>query len=73
MNRWREALLVVALVVLVAALTRYAHGGFPLLLGLPLVLWSALRLDFRSTALLCAVLALLPMAGAVTARVAVLR
>ena len=64
LSRWREALLVVALVALVAAMTREANGGFLLLLGLPLVLWSALRLDFRSTALLCAVLAILPIAGA---------
>lgn len=64
LSRWREALLVVALVALVAAMTHPSHGGFSLLLGLPLVLWSALRLDFRSTSLLCAVLAMLPMAGA---------
>ena len=64
LSRWREALLVVALVALVAAMTSEANGGFLLLLGLPLVLWSALRLDFRSTALLCVVLAILPIAGA---------
>ncbi|MEZ5833754.1 MAG: PAS domain S-box protein [Dongiaceae bacterium] len=62
-NRWREALLVVALVMLLGALARAMIGSFPLLLALPLVLWVALRLDFRSTSLLCLVLALLPMAG----------
>lgn len=65
LSRWHEALLVLALVALVAAIARQATGGFPLLLGLPLVLWAALRLDFRSTSLLCTVLALLPMASAV--------
>ncbi|HEY3149018.1 MAG TPA: PAS domain S-box protein, partial [Dongiaceae bacterium] len=47
-----------------AALARHPVAGFPLLLGLPLVLWAALRLDFRSTSLLCVLLALLPIGGA---------
>ena len=34
-----------------------------LLLGLPVVWWSALRLDFRTTSLLCLMLALVPMVG----------
>lgn len=62
LSRWREALLVLALVALVAAMARESEVGFPLLLGLPLVLWSALRLDFRTTSLLCVVLAMLPIA-----------
>ena len=64
LSRWQEALLVLALVALLAAIARQATGGFPQLLGLPVVLWAALRLDFRSTSLLCVVLALLPMASA---------
>lgn len=64
-SRWREGLLVLVLVALVAAMGRQSTGGFPPLLGLPLVLWAALRLDFRVTSLLCLVLALLPIAGAV--------
>jgi two-component system, sensor histidine kinase len=63
LGRWREALFVVALVVLVAAIARQATGPFPALLGLPVVLWAALRLDFRATALLCVIVALLPMAA----------
>jgi PAS domain S-box-containing protein len=63
-SRWREALLVVALVVLVAAIARQATAAFPALLGLPVVLWAALRLDFRATALLCVIVALLPMTAA---------
>jgi PAS domain S-box-containing protein len=64
LSRWREALPVVALAALVAAITSQSQFGHVLLLGPPLALWAALRLDFRSTALLCAVLAILPMAGA---------
>lgn len=64
-SRWREALLVLALVALLATIARQATGGFPQLLGLPVVLWAALRLDFRTTSLLCVVLALLPIAGGV--------
>ena len=63
-SRRREALLILALVALLAAIGREVTEGFPLLLGLPLILWTALRLDFRITSLLCAVLALLPLAGA---------
>ncbi|WP_119299923.1 PAS domain S-box protein [Dongia deserti] len=62
LSRWREALLVLALVVLLAAIARHATDGFPSLLSLPVVLWAALRLDFRATSLLCVVVALLPMA-----------
>jgi PAS domain S-box-containing protein len=65
LSHWREALLVLALVALVATMARESQGGLPLLLGLPLVLWSALRLDFRSTSLLCVMLAMLPGAGAI--------
>jgi len=61
-RRW-EALLVLALVVLLAALSHQMSAGFVLLLGLPVVWWSALRLDFRTTSLLCLLLALVPMAG----------
>ncbi|HEV8389225.1 MAG TPA: PAS domain S-box protein [Dongiaceae bacterium] len=64
LTRWREVLLVLALVALVAAMTRALDGVYPLLLGLPVVLWAALRLDFRSTSLLCVMLAMLPIAGA---------
>jgi PAS domain S-box-containing protein len=63
LGRWREALLVVALMMLVAAIARHATGEFPALLGLPVVLWAALRLDFRATALLCVIVALLPIAA----------
>jgi len=66
LGRWREALLVLALVALLAAIARETTGGLPLLLALPLVLWAALRLDFRSTSLLCIVLAMLPVASAIT-------
>ena len=61
-RRW-EALLVLALVVLLAALSHQMSAAFVLLLGLPVVWWSALRLDFRTTSLLCLMLALVPMAG----------
>ena len=47
-RRW-EALLVLALVALLAALSRQMSVELVLLLGLPVVWWSALRLDFRST------------------------
>src|SRR5688572_9435478 len=59
-RRW-EALLVLALVALLAALSHQMSASFVLLLGLPVVWWSALRLDFRSTSLLCVMLALVPM------------
>jgi PAS domain S-box-containing protein len=61
-RRW-EALLVLALVALLAALSRQPTVELALLLGLPVVWWSALRLDFRTTSLLCVMLALLPMAS----------
>jgi two-component system, sensor histidine kinase len=61
-RRW-EALLVLALVVLLAALSHQMSATFVLLLGLPVVWWSALRLDFRTTSLLCVLLSLVPMAG----------
>ena len=63
LSRPWEALLVLALVALLAAISRQPTVEFVLLLGLPVVWWSALRLDFRTTSLLCVVLALLPMAG----------
>lgn len=61
-RRW-EALLVLALVALLAALSRQLIVELVLLLGLPVIWWSALRLDFRTTSLLCVMLALVPMAG----------
>ena len=61
-RRW-EALLVLALVALLAAISHQMSAAFVLLLGLPVVWWSALRLDFRTTSLLCLLLALVPMAG----------
>jgi PAS domain S-box-containing protein len=61
-RRW-EALLVLALVVLLAALSHRVTVELALLLGLPIAWWSALRLDFRITSLLCVVLALLPTTG----------
>jgi PAS domain S-box-containing protein len=61
-RRW-EALLVLALVALLAALSHQMSVALVLLLGLPVVWWSALRLDFRSTSLLCVMLALVPMAS----------
>ena len=61
-RRW-EALLVLALVALLAALSHQMTIALLLLLGLPVVWWSALRLDFRSTSLLCVMLALVPMAS----------
>ena len=61
-RRW-EALLVLALVALLAAVAQRLNAGFVLLLGLPVVWWSALRLEFRTTSLLCVLLALVPMAG----------
>jgi PAS domain S-box-containing protein len=61
-RRW-EALLVLALVALLAALSLHLTIELVLLLGLPVVWWSALRLDFRITSLLCVMLALLSMAG----------
>src|SRR5687768_11843891 len=61
-RRW-EALLVLALVALLAALSRQLTIELVLLLGLPVVWWSALRLDFRTTSLLCLMLALVPMVG----------
>ena len=63
-RRW-EALLVLALIALLAALSRQLTVELALLLGLPVVWWSALRLNFRTTSLLCLMLALLPMAGSV--------
>jgi len=63
-RRW-EALLVLALVALLAALSRQLTIELVLMLGLPVVWWSALRLDFRTTSLLCVMLALVPMAGLV--------
>jgi len=64
-SRWREALLVLGLAVLVTVMGRHSNG-FPLLLGLPVVLWTALRLDFRTTSLLSLVLGL----GAIAATAA---
>ena len=61
-RRW-EALLVLALLSLLAALSHQLTPELALLLGLPVVWWSALRLDFRVTSLLCVMLALLPLAG----------
>jgi PAS domain S-box-containing protein len=61
-RRW-EGLLVLALVALLAALSHQMSVALVLLLGLPVVWWSALRLDFRSTSLLCVMLALVPMAS----------
>jgi PAS domain S-box-containing protein len=61
-RRW-EALLVLALVALLAALSRQLTIELVLLLGLPVVWWSALRLNFRTTSLLCLMLALVPMVG----------
>jgi two-component system, sensor histidine kinase len=61
LNRRWEALLVLALVALLAALSHQMSAAFLLLLGLPVVWWSALRLDFRTTSLLCVMLALVPM------------
>jgi len=63
-SRYREVLLALALVALLAAMGQRATGEFSLILGLPLVLWAALRLDFRATSLLCLILGLLPIAGA---------
>ena len=63
LSRPWEALLVLALVALLAAISHQPTIELLLLLGLPVVWWSALRLDFRTTSLLCVVLALLPMAG----------
>jgi PAS domain S-box-containing protein len=56
-SRWGEALLVLGLAVLVGAMAWHS-SGFPLLLGLTIVLWAALRLDFRTTSLLGLVLGL---------------
>jgi PAS domain S-box-containing protein len=64
-SRWREALLVLALMVVIAVAARQSAQALPLLLGLPVVLWSALRLDFRITSFLCVVLALSATASAV--------
>ena len=61
-RRW-EALLVLALVSLLAALSDQLTVELALLLGLPVVWWSALRLGFRITSLLCVMLALLPLGG----------
>ncbi|HKP25387.1 MAG TPA: PAS domain S-box protein, partial [Dongiaceae bacterium] len=61
-RRW-EALLVLALVALLAVLSRQLTIELLLLLGLPVLWWSALRLDFRTTSLLSLMLALVPMAG----------
>lgn len=61
-RRW-EALLVLALVSLLAALPYRMTVDIALLLALPVVWWSALRLEFRTTSLLCVMLALLPTAG----------
>jgi PAS domain S-box-containing protein len=61
-RRW-EALLVLALVSLLAALSYRLTVDLALLLGLPVVWWSALRLEFRTTSLLCVMFALLPTAG----------
>jgi PAS domain S-box-containing protein len=66
-SRWREALLVLALMVVVAVVARQPAQELPLLLGLPLVLWSALRLDFRITSFLCVVVALSATASVVLA------
>ena len=63
LNRRWEALLVLALVALLAALSHQMSVALVLLLGLPVVWWSALRLDFRTTSLLCVMLALVPMAS----------
>ena len=66
-SRWGEALLVLGLVIVIAAVLRQPSQVFPLLLGLPVVLWSALRLDFRLTSFLCVLLALSAMASAASA------
>ncbi len=66
-RRWRDGMLVLAFVVVIAAVAREAQQDLPLFLGVPVVLWSALRLDFRITSLLCVVLALAVMASAAPA------
>jgi PAS domain S-box-containing protein len=62
-HRWGEALLVLGLAILVTAMGRHS-SGFPLLLGLPIVLWAALRLDFRTTSLLSLLLGLAAIVAA---------
>ncbi|HSE75378.1 MAG TPA: PAS domain S-box protein, partial [Dongiaceae bacterium] len=61
-GRYREALVVLAITALAAAVGWQTDGMFPLLLAVPLLLWAALRLTFRITSFLCLLLAVLPMA-----------
>jgi integral membrane sensor domain MASE1 len=61
-SRCREALPVLAITALAAAIGWQTGGMFPLLLAVPLLLWAALRLTFRITSFLCLLLAVLPMA-----------
>ena len=62
-DRYREALLVLAMTALAAAAGWRSGGAFPLLLALPLLLWAGLRLSFRITSCLCLLLAVLIVAG----------
>jgi PAS domain S-box-containing protein len=58
-SRWREALCVVVLVLLIALVLHQEKTGLPLFLGLPLVMWAGLRFDFRTTSILCLMVALI--------------
>jgi PAS domain S-box-containing protein len=63
-GRRREAILVLLLVALTAVVLHPESLGLPLFLSLPLVTWSGLRFDFRTTALLCLMVVLISVVAA---------
>ena len=63
-GRRREAIAVLLLVALMALALHPGSAGLPLFLSLPLVTWSGLRFDFRTTALVCLMVVLISAVAA---------
>jgi PAS domain S-box-containing protein len=63
-GRRREAILVLLLVAVTAVALHPESLGLPLFLSLPLVTWSGLRFDFRTTALICLMVVLISVVAA---------
>ena len=63
-GRRGEAIAVLLLVALTALALHPGSVGLPLFLGLPLVTWSGLRFDFRTTALVCLMVVLISVVAA---------
>ena len=63
-GRRREAMAVLLAVALTGLALHPDVDGLPLFLGLPLVTWSGLRFDFRTTSLACLMVVLVSVAAA---------